>query len=145
MTETMLIAGVNDGDEHLREVAGFLGRLCPDTAYLAIPTRPPAEGWVRAPGEETLNRAYQILSEKVRRVEYLIGYEGDAFAFTGDVEEDLLSIMSVHPMREEAVNKFLLKSNSDWDIIEKLIEENKLIEVDYRGDKYFMRKLPTRQ
>jgi wyosine [tRNA(Phe)-imidazoG37] synthetase (radical SAM superfamily) len=56
---------------------------------------------VRAPGEEAINRAYQIFSEKAHRVEYLIGYEGNALAFAGDVEEDLLSITVVHPMREE--------------------------------------------
>jgi len=38
-----------------------------------------------------------------------MGYEGNAFASTGNVEEDLLSITAVHPMREEGVKK-LLKS-----------------------------------
>jgi wyosine [tRNA(Phe)-imidazoG37] synthetase (radical SAM superfamily) len=59
VTETMLVAGVNDGEEHLSQVAGFLERLQPDSAYLAVPTRPPAEEWARAPDEGTLNRAYQ--------------------------------------------------------------------------------------
>jgi hypothetical protein len=30
--------------------------------------------------------------QKFDQVEYLIGYEGDAFAFTNKLEEDLLSI-----------------------------------------------------
>jgi wyosine [tRNA(Phe)-imidazoG37] synthetase (radical SAM superfamily) len=137
----MLVAGVNDGDEHLREIAGFLGRLCPDTAYLAIPTRPPAEGWVRAPDEEILNRAYQILSEQVERVEYLIGYEGDAFAFTGDVEEDLLSITAVHPMRADAVNAFLARAGAGWDVIRRLVAEGQLIEAEYGGSNFYLRKL----
>jgi wyosine [tRNA(Phe)-imidazoG37] synthetase (radical SAM superfamily) len=100
-TETMLVQGVNDTDDYLREAASFLACLRPATAYLAIPTRPPAEKWVRPPSEEVINRAYQIFSERVDRVEYLIGYEGNAFAFTGDVVEDLLSITALHPMREE--------------------------------------------
>ena len=64
-TETMLAEGVNDSDDHLREVASFLARLEPARAYLAIPTRPPAEEWLRAPGEEVINRSYQILGERV--------------------------------------------------------------------------------
>ncbi len=40
-------------------------------------------------------------------MELLAGYEGDIFDFTGDVERDLLSITAVHPMRKEAVEKFL--------------------------------------
>jgi len=35
-------------------------------------------------------KAYQIFSESSIDVEYLIGYEGNAFAFTGNVEEELL-------------------------------------------------------
>ncbi|HEM61046.1 MAG TPA: radical SAM protein, partial [Chloroflexi bacterium] len=42
-TETMLVRGVNDRPEYLVEVADFLSRLHPYAAYLAVPTRPPAE------------------------------------------------------------------------------------------------------
>ena len=114
MTETMLVKGINDGEDHLRKVVEFLARLRPDIAYLSIPTRPPAEVWAQAPDEGVINRAYQMLSEKVERVEYLIGYEGNAFAFTGNIEEDLLSITAVHPMREDAVSEFLGKARGDW-------------------------------
>jgi hypothetical protein len=48
--------------------------------------------------------------ERLSGVEYLIGYEGNAFACAGNVQEDLLSITSVHPMREEAMAEFLKKS-----------------------------------
>ncbi|MBE9471066.1 MAG: radical SAM protein [Chloroflexi bacterium] len=141
VTETMLVEGVNDDDDHIREVAGFLARLRPAIAYLAIPTRPPAEEWVRPPGEEVINRAYQILSGRLDRVEYLIGYEGNAFAFTGDVEEDLLSITSVHPMREDAVSEFLARAGADWTVVRKLIEQGRLIETEYEGRKFYMRKI----
>jgi len=140
-TETMLVEGVNGGDDHIREVAGFLARLRPAIAYLAIPTRPPAEEWVHSPGEEVINRAYQIFSEKVGCVEYLIGYEGNDFAFTGNVEEDMLSITSVHPMREDAVSEFLARAGADWPAVHRLIAQGQLIEMAYEGRKFYMRKL----
>jgi len=143
-TETMLVEGVNDSDNLLKEIADFLAQLGPATAYLSIPTRPPAEKWVQPPGEEIVNRAYQILSERVDRAEYLIGYEGNAFAFTGNVEEDLLSITAVHPMREEAVNKFLARARADWPVVYKLIEENQLVETRYGGKRFYMRQLHGR-
>ena len=143
VTETMLVAGVNDGEEHLGEVAGFLGRLCPDTAYLAIPTRPPTEKWVRPPDEGTLNRAYQILSEKVGWVEYLIGYEGDAFAFTGDLEQNLLSITAVHPMREDAVSTFLARAGAEWEAVDRLVAEGQLTQAEYKGHTFYLRRLRT--
>jgi len=77
-------------------------------------------------------------------VEYLIGYEGNAFAFTGNVEDDLLSITSVHPMREEGVTEFLKKANAGWDTIRELIKDGSLIETEYEGRKFYIRKLPQR-
>jgi wyosine [tRNA(Phe)-imidazoG37] synthetase (radical SAM superfamily) len=141
VTETMLIESINDSDDHVREVAGFLAQPWPSTAYLSIPTRPPAEEWVQPPGEEVINRAYQILSKRVDHAEYLIGYEGNAFAFTGNVEEDLLSITAVHPMREEAVSEFLARARADGSIVRKLINQGQLIEMEYEGIKFYMREL----
>ncbi len=141
VTETMLVEGINDDDDQIRDVAGFLARLKPATAYLAIPTRPPAEEWVHAPDEQVINRAYQILCETVERVEYLIGYEGNAFAFTGDVEQDLLSITSVHPMREDAVGEFLARAKADWPVVHNLVEQGQLVETAYEGRRFYLRKL----
>ena len=140
-TETMLVEGVNDGDEHVKEVADFLAELRPARAYLSIPTRPPAEKWAQPPNEKVVNRAYQILGDKVDHVEYLIGYEGNAFAFTGNAEEDLLSITAVHPMREEAVKEFLARARADWSIVRKLLEQGQLVETEYEGNKFYMRRL----
>jgi wyosine [tRNA(Phe)-imidazoG37] synthetase (radical SAM superfamily) len=143
VTETMLVAGVNDGEEHLRQVAGFLARLQPDSVYLAVPTRPPAEAWVRAPDEGALNQAYQLLSEKVAQVEYLIGYEGDAFAFTGDVEQDLLSITAVHPMREDAVGAFLARAGAGGEAVDRLVAEGQLTKAEYGGHAFYLRRMRT--
>jgi wyosine [tRNA(Phe)-imidazoG37] synthetase (radical SAM superfamily) len=146
VSETMLIEGIDYGDES-EKTAEFLKNLKRlDKAYLAIPTRPPTERWVTPAKEETVNEAFQVFAEKLgaNKLEYLIGYEGNAFSFTGRVEEDLLSITSVHPMREEAVKEFLKKTDTGWSIIEKLLLENKLVELEYSGKVYYMRKLPSR-
>jgi len=140
MTETMLIEGVNDGEENIKGIADFLVRLRPDRAYLSIPTRPPAENWAHPPNEETINRAFQILSEKVDHVEHLIGYEGSEFSFTGNVEEDLLSITAVHPMREDAVSEFLTRAEADWAVVHRLVAQDQLVETEYGGHQFYLRK-----
>jgi wyosine [tRNA(Phe)-imidazoG37] synthetase (radical SAM superfamily) len=145
VTETMLVDGVNDGEAAIRQVADFLARLRPERAYLAIPTRPPAEPWVQAPGEQAINRAYQVLSERVEHVEYLIGYEGNAFAFTGDVEEDLLSITAVHPMREDAVDAFLARAGTDWAVVRRLVAHEQLVDTEYGSHRFYLRKLNRRK
>jgi wyosine [tRNA(Phe)-imidazoG37] synthetase (radical SAM superfamily) len=141
VTETMLVAGSNDGEEEVRETAAFLARVQPATAYLSIPTRPPAETWVRPPDEAALNRAYQILSEQVPTVEYLIGYEGNAFASTGDVQSDLLSITAVHPMREDAVQAFLARAEANWDVVEELVALGQLVQTSYNDHGFYVRAL----
>ena len=123
----------------------FVHELGVSTSYLAIPTRPTAEPGIRAPDETTLNRCYQIMAATVPDVEYLTGYEGDAFAFTGDVRQDLLSITAVHPMRESAVGELLSRANADWSLVDELITECMLKKVDYLGEHYFMRWFTARQ
>ena len=140
-TETMLVAGVNDGERQLEEIAGYLGHLQPDRAYLSVPTRPPAEVWPRPPDEQALHRAYRILSDRIEQAEYLIGYEGNAFAFTGDVEQDLLSITAVHPMREDAVSDYLARAKGQWTVVQQLVAEGQLVEVEYGRHTFYLRKL----
>ena len=141
VTETMLVEGLNDGSAHLEGLASFLARLQPEVAYLSIPIRPPAEAWARPPEEGVINQAYQILSEQLDQVECLTGYEGNAFAFTGDVESDLLSITAVHPMREEAVGELLARAGSEWAIVDKLVVQGCLVETEYAGRRFYVRKL----
>ena len=142
VTETMLIKDINDNSSELENIADFISNLNIKKSYLSIPTRPPAEKGVKPATEYKINSAYQIFKEKGIGVEYLIGYEGNAFAYTGNVEEDLLGITSVHPMKEEAIIEFLKKADSNWDIIKELLEEKKLVEIKYKENKFYMRKLP---
>jgi wyosine [tRNA(Phe)-imidazoG37] synthetase (radical SAM superfamily) len=105
-TETMLVAGVNDGLESVDTVARFAATLQPHAAYIAAPIRPPAEADVRPPDAEALAQAYAVMAEAVPKVDYLVGEEQGVFVCSGDLAEDLLAIAAVHPMREEAVKGF---------------------------------------
>ena len=140
VTETMLVKGINESETCLAGIAGFIKGLKPSAAYLSIPTRPPTLERVCAPDEETVNRAYRIFADRLERVEYLIGYEGDAFAFTGDIQKDLLSITAVHPMRREAVDALLAKAGASWAVVENLQAQGELAEVRHDGHLFYLRK-----
>lgn len=140
-TETMLIDGINDEKDEIKKIASFLGTVSPDKAYIAVPTRPPAEDWANPADEEKINRAYREFSKEVDDVEYLLGYEGNQFSSTGNFQEDLLSITAVHPMREEGVEELLRKTESDPELVEELVEEGKLIKNEFEDSVYYMRKL----
>jgi len=140
-TETMLVKGLNDSAEDLRKTASFIALLKPSIAYISIPTRPPAETWAIPPDESVINEAFHIFSETGLPCEYLIGYEGDAFAHTGDLAEDILSITSVHPMREEAVKKMVDTLDGSFEVIEDLIDKEELIRTSFNNHTFYLRKL----
>jgi wyosine [tRNA(Phe)-imidazoG37] synthetase (radical SAM superfamily) len=141
ITETMLIKGVNDNINHIKDLAEFVSLINPHMAYLAIPIRPPAFSMVEPANEAAINRSFQIFNKALPNVEYLIGYEGNAFAFTGNVKEDILSITAVHPMRDDAMGSYLLKAHSDNRPLEELIASGKLKETRYENHTFYVRKL----
>ncbi len=140
VTETMLVRNLNDGPENRSEVASFLNELQPSKAYVSIPTRPPALDRVKPALEHEVVAMHQEISRYIDDVEYLIGYEGNAFASTGDLENDLMSITAVHPMREEAVAELVKKSESDWSLVRALINSGKIVETEFDGQKYYARR-----
>lgn len=139
-TETMLVKGINDNDENFQAIAEFLKRLQPSLAYLSIPTRPTAEPDAFAPDEKKIRRGYRILHKPLKQVECLTSENEDEFGFTGQVEEDLLRTTAVHPMTEEAVEKLLKKSHARWDTIHRLIARGELLEMVYKGKRFYIRR-----
>jgi wyosine [tRNA(Phe)-imidazoG37] synthetase (radical SAM superfamily) len=61
--EVMLVDGMNDTEAALRDLAAVLRSIRPDQVHLVLPTRPPAEAWVRPASEEGLLRARAILGD----------------------------------------------------------------------------------
>ncbi len=140
VTETMLIQGLNDDAKSSEETAAFLEKLQPDRAYISIPTRPPAEKSVRAAAAGRVNRAFQVFSDRVPDVELLIGYEGNAFASSGDPRADILSITAVHPMREDAVDALLARAQAQQSVLAEMLEDQEIIVSDFNGKKFYLRK-----
>lgn len=138
-TETMLVKGINDDERAMTGISGFISLINPAAAYISVPTRPPSESWALPPDGQALNMCFHVLSAALPRVEYLIGYEGDAFAFSGDVEADIMGITAVHPMREDALRSLLAKAGSGWPVVERMIRQGELVETEYMGKKFYLR------
>ncbi len=139
-TETMLIRGVNDTDAAIEAAAELVERLRPRIAYVAAPTRPPAEPWVLPASEESTNRAFQRFAERLPRVELLTGFEGTGFGTTGDAVHDLLAITAVHPMRDDAVFALLTKNQADRGVLDRLVADGLLRPVTYRDRTFYLRR-----
>jgi len=148
VTETMLIRDINDSKAEAgkkakkegRKIAEFLKEISPDISYVAVPTRPPAEERVRCPEADNINITFQLFCQAGLKTEYLLGYEGNRFSSTGDLERDLLQIAAVHPLKKEAVEELIRKCGVTWDQVDKMIQEEKIEEVKYQGEKFYLRK-----
>lgn len=145
VTETMLLNGLNDMPDEIETIADFIATLQPDMAYIAIPTRPTAFNEAIPASEQMLNFAYQAMVSRNLNAELLTGYEGNAFTTTGDFIEDLLSIIAVHPMREDAVLDLLEKSTASYETLLSLIQQQKIEKVGYHQNIYYVRKFQRRK
>jgi len=119
VTETMMVKGINDEDSCIEKIAEKIDLIQPEKSYILVPTRPPAEIGIERASVESLKRAVAIIrSVSGTDVECITGdEEGDGFFFTENIAEDVLSIASVHPIREDIVDKILKNRNSDRNIL----------------------------
>lgn len=145
VTESMLLKDVNDSEEELEALALFLHDIKPEIAYIAIPTRPPAFEGTFPADETAVTLAYEIFSRHEVPAELLTGYEGNAFASSGNFEEDILSITAVHPMRKDAVMQLLAKSNTPADNLNQLVNNNLIKIVSFNNQEYYLRKFSVKQ
>ncbi len=103
--EVMLVRGLNDTQDALKDIAAALRRIGPDQVHINLPTRPPAETWVQPPDEDGLMRATAILGETAQVVHPVEG----TFDLSGydSLVEAIVAIITRHPMRQEELEQTL--------------------------------------
>jgi wyosine [tRNA(Phe)-imidazoG37] synthetase (radical SAM superfamily) len=97
--ETMLVKGLNDTPEALTDLASVLSHVAPDEIHVTLPTRPPAETWVKPADQEGLMRASEVLGQIAR---VLPPTEEGTFDLSGydNVVDAVIGVITRHPMRE---------------------------------------------
>jgi wyosine [tRNA(Phe)-imidazoG37] synthetase (radical SAM superfamily) len=141
LTETMLVAGLNDEPEQLEALARLVGSLAPSRACLATPIRPPAETGVCPPDEATLVHAWVAFRLQVEQVELLVREPEGEFWGIGDPEEELLSILAVHPMPEPAVRRFFSERELGSGALPDLLRSGRVLRIVHEGHAYICRPL----
>jgi len=144
VTESMLLQNINDSYDELESTAQFLKEISPGIAYIAIPTRPPAFEGTFPADETAVTLAYEIFTHYKLSAELLTGYEGNAFASSGNFTDDILSITAVHPMRKDAVKLLMAKSNASDENLNLLVSSGFLEKITYNKQDYFLRKFGNR-
>jgi wyosine [tRNA(Phe)-imidazoG37] synthetase (radical SAM superfamily) len=139
VTDTMLVAEVNDDETNVTGVANFLAELAPARAFLGVPTRPPASSGASPASDAALARAALIMKERVKNVVVLPTHETGKFVRAGDPVEDLLAILAVHPMREAAAHDYLADAGTDPAMLEQLVRDGRVSRTQYQGEAFFVR------
>lgn len=138
-TETMLVAGLNDGETSLRATAAFVSALDPLRAYVAVPTRPPAEPWVRSPTIETTRHAAEVFRAFDLPVSCLVEEVAERdgpFPTPGDPTAGLLGIVAVHPMTVSGARDLVARAGGDWPAVRALIRSGRIAHVRHAGRTY---------
>ncbi|MEA3326302.1 MAG: radical SAM protein, partial [Chloroflexota bacterium] len=135
--EVMLIGGVNDTENALRELAAWMEQIQPDEVHVLQPTRPPAEAWVKPPDEAGLERAHKILGETAK---IILPAQG---TFDLSYDEDLIKaitgIITRHPMKEPE----LVDALNQWgpqivrETLQQLAESGRAQTVTRAGERFW--------
>lgn len=106
--EIMLVSGMNDTEEALRDIAAALRVVQPNEVDILQPTRPPVEPWVNPPDDAGLLRAQAILGDIAKLIHPASGtFE---LSGSGSLEDAVIGIITRHPMREDE----LLRTLNNW-------------------------------
>ncbi|MDT9547202.1 MAG: radical SAM protein [Chlorobium sp.] len=109
--EVMLLGGVNDSDETLKDITSALAQISPDMVHLVIPTRPSTEKDVLLPSDERIEQAV-ILMQEVAAVVHPIKGSMD-LSGTPDILEAVTAITLRHPVQERELKQALEERFSD--------------------------------
>jgi wyosine [tRNA(Phe)-imidazoG37] synthetase (radical SAM superfamily) len=134
--EVMLVNGLNDTEEALNEIAKLIQKIQPDKVHIGLPTRPPAEKWVKPSDEEGLMRATTILG-KVAKVVHPC--EGKFDLSSGEsIVDAIIAIITRHPMSEEQLQRAIEKFSKDHQLqILDALEGSELAQTVERFGKIF--------
>jgi wyosine [tRNA(Phe)-imidazoG37] synthetase (radical SAM superfamily) len=135
--EVMLVQGLNDTEDALGGIREILEQVQPDEVHLNLPTRPPAETWVKPPDDEGLMRALAILGEVAHVVHPIEG----RFDLSGcdSVETAVIEIITRHPMCQEELERTLAAWAPDQAeaILASLATDDKVQIIERLGTKFW--------
>lgn len=135
--EIMLVGGLNDSEQAVRDIAACVGRIEPDEVHVSLPTRPPAESWVRPPQRQAVLKALNILGDAAR---VIAPTEGDFELTAGEnVVDAVLRIITRHPMSQNELEKCLERCSPERvrDALAELEADGRVAVVTRLGTRFW--------
>lgn len=136
VTETMLVSGINSNDDSLNETAKFISTLNAKNVYILVPIRPPAVKLEEA-NETIIKNALSIYFYYNNNVKLINYNEGNNFSSFSNPIDELLSILSVHSMRKDAITEYFKNARLDEGELNNLIKTKKIKEISYNNTQFY--------
>jgi len=136
ITETMFVKDVNDSQEEIEGLAKYLNSLKREISYFMYPIFPPGTEYAVCPDKESTERIKSLVKKSVKYPVLLCCPESEEFFATNDFENELLGLVSIHPVRAEAVLQFI-KSEKDSTTLKNMIDKHVIKEVEFQGKRYY--------
>jgi wyosine [tRNA(Phe)-imidazoG37] synthetase (radical SAM superfamily) len=137
-TETMLIKNVNDSLDEIGQVGNFLNMLKRNASYFTIPIRPPTEKYAVPPDSDVLEEIAKLVKRTIPKSEMLCCPEIEDFMAMGNIEEELMGILAVQPMRADSVEKLVRSNGGSGHRIEEMMRNGSIHRVMYEGKGFYV-------
>ena len=136
VTETTLIKNINDNKNEIEELGKFLNNIMHSKSYFMTPMYPTAEDYAVAPEKETLLSLAKVIKENVKDSVMLCCPEKEEFIATDDFENELLGLLQIHPVTEDAVAAFA-EANNKIEMLNNLLDNKIITSSQFNGKKYY--------
>jgi wyosine [tRNA(Phe)-imidazoG37] synthetase (radical SAM superfamily) len=134
-TETTLIKNINDNPDELVELKKYLDTFPHKSSHFMTPVYPPSENYAVSPDEQTLKILSGIIKENIPGAVQLCCPETEEFLATDDFENELLGLLALHPVSENAITIFV-ETNDKKEKLSKMFSNNIIRKIEYNGRKY---------
>jgi len=154
ITETMLVRGVNDTVEDAVGLLNILQRIEPRTAYVMLPVRPPAEGWVLPPPADAVEAFLDVLRSGLGRNRVVLlgrlepphDFPRSAGSLDG-ILSHIRSVTHVHPLKLEYAVRLLVTNAgvTEEDALKILLNDPSLELIHYMGQRFLRLRFPRQR
>lgn len=136
-TETMLIKGFNDSVDEVHEIGKFLNTLNCKTSFFTTPVRPPAKKYAVAPDVKRLNELSEYIRKEIPASEILFKACKSEYKTAGNIENEILNIMSVHPINYDSLENMYQSQGGSSFNIKDLLDRGIIKEKIYNDESFF--------
>jgi wyosine [tRNA(Phe)-imidazoG37] synthetase (radical SAM superfamily) len=136
-TETMLVKNTNDTLQEVEAIGMFLKKIKRNTSYFTIPTRPPLESYAVSPDPHVLSQISDFITNNLPNSEMLSVPEEEIFYGAGEIENELLAVLSAQPMTEKAVKNFITSKGGGRYTLQQLIKSGCILQTPFHGNSFY--------